>query len=59
MFCFNQRLYAMENGEPIQSPAQLISGNCYVAANKEKFKKCEYFSPQDFNSVSPRLNRKS
>lgn len=49
----------MENGEPIQSPAQLISGNCYVAANKEKFKKCEYFSPQDFNSVSPRLNRKS
>ena len=32
----------MENGEPIQSPAQLISGNCYVAANKEKFKKCIY-----------------
>lgn len=46
-------------GEPVLTPAQLISSNGYVAANKEKFKKCEYFSPQDFNHVSPRLNRKS
>ena len=45
-------------GEPVITPAQLITGHGYVAANKEKFKRCEYFSPQDFNHTSPRNTRK-
>ena len=51
------RLYTMD-GKLVPAPTALQSGNSYVAANKEKFKKCEYFPPQDFNA-SPRLNRKS
>ena len=54
----NLRLYTMD-GEPVVSPAQLTNGSCYVAAHKEKFKKCEYFPPQDFNIVSPGVSRKT
>jgi len=54
-FCIH-RLFTME-GEPVVSPSQLISGNSYVAANKERFKRCEYFTPQDFGA-SPKLNRR-
>lgn len=46
-------------GEHVVSPAQFVTGHSYVAAHKEKFKKCEYLAtPSDFN-LSPRLNRKS
>ena len=46
------------DGKKVPAPAALQSGNSYVATNKEKFKKCEYFPPQEFNS-SPRLQRKA
>lgn len=46
------------DGKLVPAPSALQSGNSYVAANKELFKKCEYFPPQDFNA-SPRLTRKT
>ena len=46
------------DGKVVPTPSDLQIGNSYVAANKEKFKKCEYFPPQEFNS-SPRLQRKA
>ena len=46
-------------GEIVQSPAQLIHGHAYVAANKEKYKRVDYYPPENF-SLSPRmLTRKS
>jgi hypothetical protein len=51
------KLYTMD-GKLIPGPGALQSGNSYVATNKEKFKKCEYFPPNDFSS-SPRQNRKT
>lgn len=46
------------DGNLITEPQQLLSGNSYVATNKEKFKRFEYFPPEDFG-ISPRLLRKS
>jgi hypothetical protein len=47
------------NGKKVINSDQLINGQCYVACNKERFKKIEYFPPSDFNVVSPKQARKS
>lgn len=57
LFVGNKRIYTI-NGELVVKTAQLIFGQSYVAANKEKFKKCGYLIPHDFN-LSIRLKRKS
>jgi hypothetical protein len=45
------------DGELVMSPGQLVTSGCYVAANKERFKRCEYYpASSDF---SPRINRKA
>jgi hypothetical protein len=51
------RLYTMD-GEQIQHSSQLQNGQCYVASNKEKFKRVEYFPPEEFG-MSPRALRKA
>ena len=44
-------------GIQIKDVQQLVNGNSYVATNKERFKRCEYFSPEEFG-ISPRPMRK-
>jgi hypothetical protein len=47
-------------GEQVYTPDQLVYGQCYVAASKGRFKKCEYYAPEDFtNGASPRMMRKA
>ncbi|CAF0856314.1 unnamed protein product [Brachionus calyciflorus] len=51
------KLYTLD-GETVVSPNQLHMGHGYVAANKEKFKRCEYSTQQDLSNGSPRNVRK-
>jgi hypothetical protein len=33
--------------------SDLVSGNLYVATNKEKLRNCKYFGPEDFGISRP------
>lgn len=51
------KLFNME-GELVRGAADILSGNSYVAAHKDRFKKVDYSSAGDFNT-SPRYVRKT
>ena len=38
--------------------SELVSGNLYVATNKEKLRNCKYFGPEDFG-ITARPSRRS
>lgn len=55
-FIVSFRLFTME-GELVKGSSDIISGESYVAAHKERFKKLDYFSGN--HNGSPRYIRKT